>query len=120
MRGIGYIYFLVLFTVIISLIIGISTLLLDQQKILKLDLAGLQAGFMADSAAAYSRKNIALPHNTISSLTLDELLAAPGVTQQLHLGGFKIVENKGKIYFIGFAGITLADAKGLPALQYLK
>lgn len=116
-KGFGYWYFLIFTVMMLSLIISFSTIDLRYRSIRRLDLAGLQAFYMSESAALYAQKIKNLPQNNIAGLDLESLKKAPGLERHFNHGGFKIVENKGTMYFLGYAGGSLAGAEGLKVLQ---
>jgi hypothetical protein len=116
-KGFGYLHFLFFLLVLVSLIISFSTIVLRFREAKILDLAALKAQYYADSAAEYQRKLPALPQNKLSAPDLEKLKKADGIDYHFKDGGFKIVENKGTIYFLGFTGPTLEKADSIRVLK---
>ena len=118
-QGFGYIYFLLIVFICVSLVLSLSIITTKNKKMQANNLAKIQAHYYALSAQQYYKKNTALPENNIyqSQLTQEKLLQLPGNTYPMKKGGFKIVKNKESVYFIGYTGSDLANHRALEILK---
>ena len=88
----GYIYFLIIFSVLLVVILSITSFLVRYKQIWVLDQAKIQACYYAESALAwYKTQKPILPKNTISSPNLQTLKQLAGLTHSMQYGGFKII-----------------------------
>ena len=115
----GFAYFVFLFFVflILSVVIGFSGMFLKYKQIQQLDLARLQAYYAAWSAVEYYKTGISLPDNTQANLDLEKLKVLPGFIYKFSNSGFKITENKNIIYFVGFSGAELDQARAVQVFE---
>ena len=69
------------------------------------DFTALQAQQMAESAAVYAEAQVpSLVQNNVAALDRDTLLLLEGFNYREEDLGFRIVQNKDTVYFIGYAG----------------
>lgn len=114
-KGAGYIFFVVMTAIVLTLSVSLTTIIISQNQAQHLDWNLLKAKSLAESARIWQKTSPTLAHNSISQLNQQKLLTAPGLDYKLNSGSFKIVENKGTIYYIGLyrESVFILKDKGL-------
>jgi len=115
-RGFSYLFFLFFVFILLTLIIGFSAVLQHYMNIQKLDESAVQAKLYAQSAADFYKSAPILGEVVLNKPDLKILKNAEGLTYPLQYGGFKIIKTKTEVYFIGYAGHNLGEAKALKVL----
>ena len=116
-KGFAYLSVLVLLAVLLSAVGYFSISARRWQQIAAADFTILQARQMAESATVYAEAQGALPlvRNNVSAPNRDRLLLLEGFDYIEEDMGFRIVQNRDTIYFIGYAG-ALSEPRAVKIL----
>ena len=104
-KGFAYLTILILLAILLAAAGYFTSAALRWRQTAAADLAAIRAGQMAESAVVYAAaQSPNLLRNEFNSPDREALLILEGFDYRVEDLGFRIVQNKNTLYFIGYAG----------------